>query len=192
MALKLDLTPHLNESDSVRLELEGEISDVPEGQTSTSPGGPITNKRTIKTAVVVKDGETVVLGGLQKDGYAESISKVPLLGDIPVLGRLFQTRSRQRVKQDLLIVLTPYVIRSPEDLRQIERRKADERREFVERFTAFRDESAYEVHVDYRRKRGLLEEINQSAQRAEADAAALRAAERALHPGAPTDGPLEP
>jgi general secretion pathway protein D len=192
VALKLDLTPHLNESDSVRLELEGEISDVPEGQTSTSPGGPITNKRTIKTAVVVKDGETVVLGGLQKDGYAESISKVPLLGDIPVLGRLFQTRSRQRVKQDLLIVLTPYVIRSPEDLRGIERRKADERREFVERFTAFRDESAYEVHVDYRRKRGLLEEINQSAQRAESDAASLRAAERALHPGAPTDGPLEP
>jgi len=189
VALKLDLTPHLNESDAVRLELEGEISDVPDAQATTSPGGPVTNKRTIKTSVLVKDGETIVLGGLQKDGYAESIEKVPLLGDIPVLGRLFQTRARQRVKQDLLIVLTPYVIRGPEDLRAIEQRKSDERREFVERFTAFRDQSVYEAHVDYRRKRGLLEEINQSARRAEADAAALRLAEKALRPAVP-DGPL--
>jgi general secretion pathway protein D len=190
VVLKLDLTPHLNESDSVRLELEGEISDVPDGQATTSPGGPVTNKRTIKTAVVVKDGETVVLGGLQKDGYAESIEKIPFLGDIPLLGRLFQTRARQRQKQDLLIVITPYVVRGPEDLRAIEQRKSDERREFMERYTAFRDESVYEVHVDYHRKRGLLEEINQTALRAEADAAALRAAERALRPP-PVDGQME-
>ena len=68
--------------------------------------------------------------------------------------------------------------------------KSDERREFMERYTAFHDESVYETHVDYRRKRGLLEEINQSALRAEADAAALRAAERALR-SPPTDGQLE-
>jgi general secretion pathway protein D len=187
--LKLDLTPHLNESDSVRLELDGEISDVPDGQIGASPGGPITNKRTVKTAIVVRDGETVVLGGLQKESMAESVDKIPFLGDIPVLGRLFQTRAKQRVKQDLLIVLTPYVIRGPEDLRRIQERKDQERREFLERCTAFQDQSAYDVHVDYRRKRGLLEEINLTAARAESDAAAVRAAERALRP-APADGEI--
>lgn len=189
VALKLDLTPHLNDSDSIRLELEGEISDVPSGQDVTRPSGPITNKRSIKTAIVVRDGDTVVLGGLQKDGESEAVEKIPILGDLPILGRLFQHRSHQRVKQDLLIVLTPWVIRGPEDLRRIFERKERERCEFVERMTAFRDQSAFEAHVDYRRKRGLLEEINLAARRAELDAAALRSAERALRKP-PPDGPL--
>jgi general secretion pathway protein D len=190
VSLKLDLTPHLNESDSVRLEIDGEISDVPDGQSTTNPGGPVTNKRTIKTAVVVKDGETIVLGGLQKEGSAESVQKVPFLGDIPLLGRLFQTRARQRVKQDLLIILTPYVVRGPEDLRRIHDRKDAERREFLERYSAFKDESVYDAHVDYRRKRGLLQEINVSAQNAETEAAALRAAESTLRKP-PADGPID-
>ncbi len=179
VALRLDLTPHLNDSDSVRLELDGEISDVPDGATS-GPGGPTTNKRTIKTSVVVRDGETIVLGGLQKDSESESIEKIPLLGDIPVLGRLFQTRSKQRIKQDLLIVLTPYVIRGPEDLKRINERKQAERQEFIERFSAFQDDSVYEANVDYHRKRGLLQEINLTAQLAETEAVALRKAERSL------------
>ncbi|HEY7954211.1 MAG TPA: type II secretion system secretin GspD, partial [Polyangia bacterium] len=189
VALTLELTPHLNDSDSVRLELSGEISDVPDGQSSVSPGGPITDKRTLQTAVVVRDGETVVLGGLEKDSISESIQKIPLLGDIPVLGRLFQTRAKQHTKQDLLIILTPYVIRGPEDLRRIYQRKEAERRELVERETAFADQAAFEAHVDYRRKRGLLVEIDASARAAEKDADALRQAEKSLkHP--PEDGPL--
>ncbi|HZS36910.1 MAG TPA: type II secretion system secretin GspD [Polyangia bacterium] len=180
VSLKLELTPHLNESESVRLEINGEISDVPDGESLTNPGGPITNKRTIQTAIVVRDGDTVVLGGLQKDSESESVDKIPILGDIPLLGRLFQYRSKQRTKSDLLIVLTPYVIRGPEDLRRIYDRKSAEEREFAERFTAFRDEGAYDSHVDYHRKRGLLQEINLTAQSAEREAAALRKAERAL------------
>ena len=179
--LKLELTPHLNDSPSIRLELAGEISDVPEGQTST-PGGPTTNKRTINTAVLVRDGETVVLGGLTKEADTESVDKIPFLGDIPLLGRLFQSRSKQRVKQDLLIVLTPYIIRGPEDVRRIQERREAERREFIERFSAFGDASVFDAHVDYRRKRGLLEEINLTAQAAEREAVALRAAERVLKP----------
>jgi general secretion pathway protein D len=177
VALRMELTPHLNDSDSIRLEIDGEISDVPEGQTAGS-AGPITNKRTLKTAVVVGDGETVVLGGLQKDGETETVEKVPGLGDIPILGKLFQYKKRQRTKQNLLIVLTPHVIRGPDDLRRIFQRKEDERREFVERETAFR--TPWSPPVDWARKRGLLEEINVVARRADEEAAAVQAAARAL------------
>ncbi len=189
VALKLELTPHLNDSDSVRLEIDGNIEDVPDGQATGQPGGPTTDKRTIKTAVVVRDGETVVLGGLQKDSESESVTKIPGLGDIPVLGRLFQFRSKQRTKQDLLIVLTPYVIRGPEDLRRIYEQRESERREFIERSTAFADNSAYEMRVDYRRKRGLLQEINLTALEAEHQAELLRGAQQSLRKKA-LEGPL--
>jgi general secretion pathway protein D len=189
VALKLELTPHLNDSDSIRLELDGEISDVPDGQSTAQAGGPTTNKRTLKTAIVVGDGETVVLGGLQKDGQSESVSKIPFLGDIPILGKLFQYKSKSRTKQDLLIILTPYVIRGKDDLRRIHERKEAERREFLERYTAFKDDAAYDPHVDYRRKRGLLEEINLTAKAAELEARAVRDAEKALK-RPPPEGPI--
>lgn len=180
VALKIELTPHLNDSDSVRLEIDTEISDVPDGQSSGAAGGPTTNNRTLKTAVVVRDGEPVVLGGLQKETQSETIDKIPGIGDIPILGRLFQTRGKQRTKQDLLIVLTPYIIRGPEDLRRIAERKETERREFVERFSAFADEKKWEPHVDYRRKRGLLEEINRTAEDVEREVLAIRGAKQTL------------
>jgi len=183
VALKMDLTPHLNDSDSVRLEIEAEISDVPEGASVTTAGGPITNKRTIKTQVVVQDGEVVVLGGLQKESDSETVDKVPFLGDIPVLGRLFQTKTRQRIKQDLLIILQPRVIRGPEDLRRIHAERESEQREFLERYSAFRDERIYESRVDYRRKRGLLEEIRQTSLHAETEARSLAEAKRQLRRG---------
>jgi general secretion pathway protein D len=189
VALKLEITPHLNDSDAVRLEIDGNIEDVPDGQSTAQPGGPTTNKRTLKTAVVVKDGDTIVLGGLQKDSQSESVEKIPGLGDIPVLGRLFQYRSKQHTKQDLLIILTPYVIRGPEDLRRIYEQREAERREFIERCTTFSDAGAYEAHVDYRRKRGLLQEINLAALEAERDARALRHAEGTLHRAA-IEGPV--
>jgi general secretion pathway protein D len=75
------------------------------------------------------------------------------------------------LKQDLLIVLTPYVIKDPNDLRRIFERKVRERREFLERYSAFHDERDYDAEIDYRRKRGLLEEINRAAIEAEEEAA---------------------
>ena len=128
-----------------------------------SPGGPTTNQRKITTAVVVHDGETIVLGGLTKETDTQSIDKIPFLGDIPLLGRLFQTRTKQRQKQELLIIMTPYIIRSQADVRRIAQQKESERQEFLERFSAFADEGQYDAHVDYSRKRGLLEEVNVTA-----------------------------
>src|SRR5262249_47055348 len=140
--------------------------------------------------VVVRDGETVVLGGLTKETDAQTVEKIPFLGDIPLLGRLFQSRSKQRVKQDLLIVLTPYIIRGPEDVRRTEERRECESREFLERYTSFADGN-FDLHVDYKRKRGLLEEINQTAIAAARDADAVHAAERALgRQPRPVDGPI--
>jgi general secretion pathway protein D len=191
VALKLELTPHLNDSDSIRLELNGEISDVADAPgTTQTAGGPTTNQRTITTSVVVNDGETVILGGLQKDLESEVVDKIPFLGDIPLLGWLFKTKVKQHTKQNLLIILTPYVIRGPEDLRRISDRKESERREFLERYTAFTDDAAYDRNIDWRRKRGLLEEINLTARRAEVEAQAVREAQRALRK-IPKDGPVD-
>jgi general secretion pathway protein D len=180
VALSFDLTPHLNESDAIRLEINGTIEDLADG--TSTPGGPTTNQRKIITAVVVHDGETIVLGGLTKQTDTQEIDKIPFLGDIPLLGRLFQTRTKQRTKQELLIIMTPYIIRSQADVRRIAEQKEQDRREFIDRYSAFTDEGQFDSRVDYKRKRGLLEEINVTAIAAQREADAMRAAERALKP----------
>jgi general secretion pathway protein D len=189
VSLKLDCTPHVNDSDFVRLELDAEISDV--AAENFNGLGPATNKRTAKTVVVVRDQQAVVIGGLVKDRIAESVDKVPLLGDIPILGYLFKYTRKTLTKQNLLIILTPYVIKDPADLRRIFERKVRERKEFLERYSAFQDPNNYDPAIDYRRKRGLLEEINRTAVEAEIEAAEIRAAETALH-GRQFEGPVDP
>jgi len=188
VALKLDITPHVNDSDFVRLELENEISDV--SNPNFNGLGPATSKRTVKSVVTVRDQQSIVIGGLIKDRVSEQTDKVPLLGDIPILGYLFKRVSKTVLKQNLLIILTPYIIKDPNDLRRIFDRKMRERREFLERYSAFKDEQDFEAEVDYRRKRGVLEEINLSAIEAEREAIDLRAAEAALR-ARDIEGPIE-
>ena len=170
VALKLKLTPHVNESDMVRLELEQEVSDI--ASQNFNGLGPSTSKRTAKTVVVVRDQQTVVIGGLMSDRVIDSVSKVPLLGDIPILGYFFKYSSKTKQKTNLLIVLTPYVIRDQSDLRRIFKRKLEERREFIERNTTF-THSEIRADVDYRHKRGLLSEINHVGIQAEQEAKLL-------------------
>src|SRR6185437_1069600 len=178
VALKLEITPHVNDSDFVRLEIDNELSDV--ANPNFNGLGPATSKRTIKSVVTIRDQQSIVLGGLIKDSVSETVNKVPLLGDIPILGYLFKSTSKTITKQNLLIILTPYIIKDPSDLRRIFDRKLRERREFMERYSAFRDEKDYEAEVDYRRKRGLLEEVNVTAKEAEEEAVELRNAEQML------------
>jgi general secretion pathway protein D len=188
VALKLEITPHVNDSDYVRLELNNELSDV--ANPNYNGLGPATSKRTVKSVVTVKDQQSIVLGGLIKDGVSSTVQKVPLLGDIPIIGYLFKSTKKTVTKQNLLIILTPYVIKDPTDLRRVFERKLRERREFLERYSAFRDDRDYEAQIDYRRKRGLLEEINRAAVEADDEAADLRAAEHRLAHS--VDGPVEP
>ena len=143
VALKLEITPHVNDSDFVRLEVNGEISDV--ANPNYNGLGPSTTKRTVKSVVTIRDQQSIVLGGLIKDQLSETVDKVPLLGDIPILGYLFKHTTKSITNQNLLIVLTPYIIKDPNDLRHIFERKIGERREFMERYSAFKDEREYEA-----------------------------------------------
>ncbi|MBU1537107.1 type II secretion system secretin GspD [Myxococcota bacterium] len=156
VALKLKLTPHVNKSDYVRIEVEQEINEVK----SIDPNvGPTTSKRKASTVVVVKDQQTVVIGGLMTEKLKTNVTKVPLLGDLPLLGYLFKSTTKMVEKTNLLIFITPYIIRDSSDLRKIFREKMKQRKEFIEKFGAFKDHDI-DRPIDYRYKVGLFEEIN--------------------------------
>ncbi|MFQ1844715.1 GspD family T2SS secretin variant ExeD [Aeromonas veronii] len=109
---KLTVTPQINEGDSVLLNIEQEVSSVAQTQaTGTANLGPTFDTRTVKNAVLVKSGETVVLGGLMDDQTKEQVSKVPLLGDIPVLGYLFRSTSNTTSKRNLMVFIRPTILR---------------------------------------------------------------------------------
>jgi general secretion pathway protein D len=95
-------------------------------------------------------------------------TKVPLLGDIPLLGYFFKYQKKSKVKTNLLVFLTPYIIKDQSDIQRIFEQKVRERRDFVEAFSAFEDRP-FEEHIDYRRKRGLVAEINKSVVAADED-----------------------
>ncbi len=168
--LTLNVTPHISSNDSVRLEIEQETKDI---GGSDPELGPTWTERKLKTQVVVADQQSVVIGGLiqERDIYAET--KVPLLGDIPLLGYLFKYAKKEKRKTNLLILLTPYIIKDQLDLQAIRERKVREREEFVRSFASL-NEMKYSPRTDYRRKRGLIEEINRSIQAVEKDAELLR------------------
>jgi general secretion pathway protein D len=113
VGLTLRIRSQIGEGGTVRMTIFQENSAVVPGSTTTN--GPTTDKSSIETTVVVDDGETLVLGGLMRDEYADSEDRVPGLADLPVLGHLFKSRSRQRVKSNLLVFLRPVVLRTPTD-----------------------------------------------------------------------------
>ncbi len=155
---KIKIIPHLNESDEVRLELTEEISDVA-GEAVGNAGQVPLSKRTANTTLVVKDQQTVVIGGLMRNRVSRSESKVPLLGDLPVIGGLFRTSTKGIEKTNLVLVLTPYVIRQQSDLRAVFERKMHERQEFLDRFFVFSPDSQYDPPRDYSRTSGLIDDM---------------------------------
>lgn len=156
---KIKVTPHINESNQVRLEIDQE-SSAP-GAASGALGAVSITKRTANTTVVVQDQQTVVIGGLMSDSYVTSRTKVPVLGDLPLLGALFRSSDVQKQKKNLLLVLTPHVIRDQEDLRKIFERKMQERQEFLDRYFVFSDEEWKPPH-DWSRTNGLVEDIRKA------------------------------
>ncbi|MEO8904179.1 MAG: type II secretion system secretin GspD [Polyangiaceae bacterium] len=156
---KIKVTPHINESNQVRLEIDQE-SSAP-GATSGTLGAVSITKRTANTTVVVQDQQTVVIGGLMSDEYTTSRTKVPVLGDLPLLGALFRTSDVQKRKKNLLLVLTPHVIRDQDDLRKIFERKMQERQEFLDRYMVFSGED-WRPPRDWSRTSGLVEDIRKA------------------------------
>ena len=119
VGIKLQVTPQINEGNAIQLTIEQEVSSV-SGATSVDIS---INKRQIKTTVIVDDGGTIVLGGLIDEDIQESESKVPLLGDIPILGHLFKSTSSSKRKTNLMVFLRPKIIRDGVTMNEISKRK---------------------------------------------------------------------
>jgi len=131
VGLTLRLTPQISEGDFVRLEIYQEISNVLETPIAGATD-LVTSKRSAKTTVVVKDHQPVVLGGLIQDSINDSVQKVPFLGDIPLMGNLFKVTKHTGGKTNLLIVITPHIIRSAIDLQGFYEEKKEEIKTFQE------------------------------------------------------------
>ena len=110
VGLMLKVRPQINENGTVKLAIYQEISKV-DSSTLKDPNGPTTSKRSVESNVLVDDGSIIVIGGLLEDQYAQAEDKVPVMGDIPVLGNLFRSESRARKKTNLMIFLRPTVVR---------------------------------------------------------------------------------
>lgn len=156
---KIKVTPHINDSNQVRLEIEQESSA--RGASSGALGAVTIVKRTANTTVTADDQQTVVIGGLTKEDYITQDEKIPLLGDIPVLGFLFRHSSTEKRKANLLLILTPYIIRDQNDLRKIFQRKMEERQEFLDRYFVF-GATEWEPPQDFSRANGLVEDVRQA------------------------------
>ncbi len=108
VGLTLRITPQINEGDSVRLKIEQESSSI---SNSSVASDLVTNKRRISTSVMVDDNQILVLGGLTQDDYRDTVTKTPLLGDIPLLGSLFKSTSTIKTKQNLMVFIHPVILR---------------------------------------------------------------------------------
>ncbi len=127
VAKTLKITPHVTEDRLVRMTINLEVTTINQAATLTTASTlPVTNKRTVDTTVIVKDEQTVVIGGLIDDSTTVNESKVPVLGDIPLLGWLFRNKSDNNVKTNLYIFITPRVIKSPAEADQIFKGKKEE------------------------------------------------------------------
>src|SRR5205807_475490 len=146
--------------------------------------GPTTSKRSAKTTIVVKDQQTVVIGGLIQEHNIESVNKVPILGDIPIVGHLFREETRHKIRTNLLLFLTPYIIREQADFQHIFERKLRERQEFVEEF--YGHEKQYEAFIDYSHKAGPLArmrlELRAEASKVENGGSGVGAGEKLIGP----------
>jgi general secretion pathway protein D len=157
IGVTLRVTPQITEGETMRLDIFQEITAVNEALASQTGDaeevGVALSSRRVENTVVVGDGETVVVGGLISDNYSDTTTKVPWLGDIPVLGWAFKSTSQSLVKTNLLVFLTPHIIRSPLDLERESIRKREE----------FGKESGDELDDEER----IQEEMNLAEARAE-------------------------
>lgn len=132
--IKLVIKPFISPaSNTIRMEVDQKIAqptnvNLPKGlQDNNQPLA----KRNLKTTLIIQNEDTAVLGGLMKDRETEKISKVPLLGDLPIIGWLFKGRETQKEKVNLLVFLTPKIIRNPADTQSVLNRKLDERLGYI-------------------------------------------------------------
>ncbi len=127
IGISLKVTPQINEGNNIKMDIEQDVSDL----SNTAIAGAsdiITNQRSIKTTVLIEDGQTLVLGGLIDDQINNVSEKIPFLGDIPLLGRLFQFNSTTKTKRNLMVFLHPTILREAQDSENVSRTKYEELR----------------------------------------------------------------
>jgi general secretion pathway protein D len=118
IGITLKVKPRLSSNNKVALEVEANIEDVDESDTQ-SVDRPTTTKRKVNTNAIVNNGQTIILGGLIKSTRNNSTSKLPILGDIPILGTLFRSNGKNIRKINVVIYLTPYIVRKSSDLTKL-------------------------------------------------------------------------
>jgi hypothetical protein len=125
----LKVTPHLNENGDVRMVVHPEVSEIgPQSQAvPISPGvtSPVFELNYADTTIVVKDGETAVLGGLIRNELQDTVQKLPILGDIPLVGLVFRSKVTEKKKVELIVLMTPHVVDDAEQLRRRSRQTND-------------------------------------------------------------------
>jgi len=155
VALKFKMTPHITNTGHVRMELEVEISEL--GEIEPTTRSPRTTQRKLKTTVLAMDNQTIVIGGLISDKQTESENRIPFLSRIPLLGHLFKNRETKTAKTNLLMVLTPHVVRDQQDFARIHREKMQERKALASLVN--RRHSSLSPSVNWRRKIGAFARI---------------------------------
>ncbi len=127
VGITLTVTPHIHDGTAVRLDVKQEVSNLVLSSlaavSTDTLSDVVTNKREIQTTVLAEDKETIVLGGLIEDDIQDTKKKVPLLGDIPLLGKLFQNVQTQHTKKSLLVFLRPSVLRNADEVTEVTNRK---------------------------------------------------------------------
>ena len=133
VGIKLKVIPHINEDGFVSMKITPEVSSV--SRTVTTAQGnaiPVIETATAETSVMIKDGTTIVMGGLIKDRIARTTNQIPILGSIPVLGAVFRSKDDEDVKTELIVFLTPYVITGEHPIGSLEPREAKGLKEVLE------------------------------------------------------------
>ncbi len=128
VGITLKITPQISESEYVKMDIYQEVSALVGGQSDNilTTVGPTITKRSTKTSVVVRDKQTVVIGGLMQDSEEETTTKVPFFGDIPLIGWLFKYKTTQKTKTNLLVFLTPHIVTEAAHLGQLSRDKLND------------------------------------------------------------------
>ncbi|MCW3883637.1 type II secretion system secretin GspD [Pseudomonas aeruginosa] len=123
VGITLKVTPHINEGETLRLKVEQESSELASAPAGISTSDVITNKRSVKSTILADDGQIIVIGGLIKDNVKTQVSKVPVLGSIPLLGRLFRSTKDVNEKTNLMVFLRPTLLRNTVNADHLSQRK---------------------------------------------------------------------
>jgi general secretion pathway protein D len=133
VGITLEVTPHVSQGGLIRLEIDSEFTKLIEDVTTLSLDTPATAKRTAETVVTMGSGATVVIGGLIRDDTTHAVKKIPLMGDLPLVGVLFRSERDRTQKTNLLLFITPHIMSSQDDLLKMTDKKREEMAPALER-----------------------------------------------------------